>query len=169
MANDVNCKHYDSINGWCEKLSYFGYPKRIEYCPKSPCEYAEPIEQVANDNDIIKALGFCESPDCECTGECPMFRNGINSISDCRGELHKNALALINRQKAEVESFKLIISTYEAETKRVRDIAIEEVGEKLKSHKRRMCGNDNSGLYWDQAVLVDDIDRVMKELTEEKG
>lgn len=55
------------------------------------------------DNDIIKALGFCESPDCECTGECPMFHNGINSISDCRGELHKNALCLINRQKEEIE------------------------------------------------------------------
>lgn len=56
-----------------------------------------------NDNDIIKALGFCESPDCECTSLCPMFYNGTNCISDCRGELHKNALDLINRQKAEIE------------------------------------------------------------------
>jgi hypothetical protein len=30
-----------------------------------------------------------------------------------------------------------------------------------------MCGNDNGGLYWDQAVLVDDIDRALKEMTEE--
>jgi hypothetical protein len=56
-----------------------------------------------NDNDIIKALELCESPTCECTGECPMFHNGTNSISDCRGELHKNALDLINRLKAENE------------------------------------------------------------------
>lgn len=56
-----------------------------------------------SDNDIIKALEFCESLTCECTSECPMFYNGTNSISDCRGELHKNTLDLINRLKAENE------------------------------------------------------------------
>lgn len=118
-----------------------------------------------NDNDIIKALEHCRigkrENDCK---KCPLY----GRVPACVGYLAQNALALINRQKAEIESFKLIISTYEAETKRVRDIAIEEVEEKLKSHKRRMCGNDNGGLYWDQAVLVDDIDRVMKEMTEEQ-
>lgn len=116
-------------------------------------------------NDIIKALEHCRigkrENDCK---KCPLY----GRVPACVGYLAQNALALINRQKAEIESFKLIISTYEVETKRVRDIAIEEVEEKLKSHKRRMCGNDNGGLYWDQAVLVDDIDRVLKAMTEDK-
>ena len=54
MPNDVNCKHYDPENGWCKKRSDWSDPMPyIEYCPKSPCEYAEPIEQPMNDNDII--------------------------------------------------------------------------------------------------------------------
>lgn len=115
-----------------------------------------------NDNDIIKMIEYCFDDDAPCEG-CPLYDDRF-----CKTEILKSALDLINRQKAEIEALKLINSTYEVETKRVRDIAIEEVEAKLKSHKRRMCGNDNGGLYWDQAVLVDDIDRVMKEMTEEQ-
>ena len=68
-----------------------------------------------NDNDIIKALEFCESLTCECTSWCPMFYNGTNSKSDCRGELHKNALDLINRLKAENEELKQRIEVLETE------------------------------------------------------
>ena len=119
------------------------------------------------DNDIIKALE-----------EEKKYVMGLQHRLECHGEetpglikncvLLSNTLNLINRQKAEIESLKLINSTYEVETKRVRDIAIQEFAEKLKSHKRRMCGNDNGGLYWDQAVLVDDIDRALKAMTEEQ-
>ena len=93
-------------------------------------------------------------------------QNDIGRMQNCIHRYCMNAVNLINRQKAEIESLKLINSTYEVETKRVRDIAIQEFAEKLKFHKRRMCGNDNGGLYWDQAVLVDDIDRALKAMTE---
>lgn len=105
-----------------------------------------------NDNDIIKAIEYCFDEDAPCEG-CPMFNKNF-----CKTELLKSALDLINRQKAEISMLNEILD--------IRNATIKEFEEKLKSHKRRMCGNDNGGLYWDQAVLVDDIDRVLKEMTE---
>lgn len=103
MPNDVNCKHYDPINGWCEKLSNFGYPKHFEYCPKSPCEYAEPIEQPMSDNDIIKALGCCRNgSDCDgCRYGYLRTKSGL-----CVDTMHSDARALINRLKSEIETLK---------------------------------------------------------------
>lgn len=98
MKNAVNCKHYDKANGWCEKLSHFGYPKRIEYCPKSPCEHAEPIEQPMTDNDIIKALECCVHQNC---AECQ-----LDKLAFCMDALNSYAHGLIIRQKAEIEGLK---------------------------------------------------------------
>ena len=95
MTNEEKCKYYDPINGWCEKLSNFGYPKHFEYCPKSPCDHAELIEQVANDNDIIKALECCVHQNC---AECQ-----LDELAFCMDALNSYALDLINRQKAENE------------------------------------------------------------------
>ena len=98
-----------------------------------------------NDNDIIKALEFCESLTCECTSECPMFYNGTNSKSDCRGELHKNALDLINRLKTEL-------------------LAVKEAW--------RKSGMDyidlNAEYEVRQDLFNDKIDSLVKEMTEEQ-
>jgi hypothetical protein len=125
MPNDVNCKHYDPINGWCEKLSNFGYPKHFEYCPKSPCEYAEPIEQVANDNDIIKALERCRigkrENDCK---KCPLY----GRVPACVGYLVQDALDLINRQKAEIERLSHIRAELSKEIDKLRDMVAQNEG-----------------------------------------
>lgn len=98
MPNDVNCKHYDPINGWCEKLSNFGYPKHFEYCPKSPCDHAELIEQVVNDNDIIKTWEHCVD-----VGDCATCERKLSCI-----DLPQEVLNLINRQKAEIEKLEKV-------------------------------------------------------------
>lgn len=73
------------------------------------------------------------------------------------GEAHD----LIIRQKAEIEALKLINSTYEAETKRVRDIAIKKFSERLK--KELTTG---SGVI--RRSVLDIINDTLKEMTEEQ-
>lgn len=111
-----------------------------------------------NDNDIIKALGFCESPTCECTSECPMFYNGTNSKSDCRGELHKNALRLINRLKSEIEEQDQAIINALHHMKEIRTEAIKEFAERLQEDLI------NSTLWG--LVSFDRINNLVKKMTE---
>lgn len=118
-----------------------------------------------NDNDIIKALEFCESLTCECTSECPMFYNGTNSKSDCRGELHQNALDLINRQKAEIERlcerlddlYEEVNRTAAEQYKHGKSDAIEEFAERMKD---ALDGKTDP-------VDEYDIDEIAQEMTEE--
>ena len=121
-----------------------------------------------NDNDIIKALEFCESPDCECTRECPMFCNGIKSISDCRGELHKNALDLINRQKAEIERLEDMVAQNEGVLPKYEQLikaeAIKEFEDRLKEKAFYVQESE-----WDGYVVdCNDVIGVAKEMTEDK-
>ena len=54
------------------------------------------------DNEIIKALACCVKDDegaSGCSEKCPLF----DTHTDCATFLRKNALDLINRQKAEIE------------------------------------------------------------------
>ena len=51
------------------------------------------------DNKIIKALEHC-GIECKCSG-CPL--DDSEFVSNCIDKLCKNALNLINRQKAEIE------------------------------------------------------------------
>ena len=116
--------------------------------------------------DICEALRFC-AIEKKCT-RCTLF-----SITDCDAVLMPAVFEMIKRQKSEIERLREVnINICETggkllrERKTIRNATIKELEEKLKSHKRRMCGNDNGGLYWDQAVLVDDIDRALKAMTE---
>ena len=54
------------------------------------------------DEEIIKALQCCSEPCAECD-ECPLYCTGANCSSF---ELHRYALDLFNRQKAEIEKLK---------------------------------------------------------------
>lgn len=56
------------------------------------------------DNDIIKALGICSSEHLGCEDGCPYVEMPCLSGN----ALFKDALALINRQKAEIEEFKIL-------------------------------------------------------------
>lgn len=116
-----------------------------------------------SDNDIIKALEYCVE-----SGNCATCMYKSNCI-----DLPQDILNLVVRQKAEIErltgyneNLQTANTALSNEILDIRNATIKEFEEKLKSHKRRMCGNDNGGLYWDQAVLVDDIDRALKEMTE---
>jgi hypothetical protein len=124
-----------------------------------------------NDNDIIKALDcYVEQTgrkDASCDG-CPLEKNFPYCHRECSEDmLHVMWLDLINRQKAEIEALKLINSTYEAETKRVRDIAIKEFAERLKKHLKWRTEYDEGG--WDidlYTVTKEDIDNLVEEMTE---
>lgn len=49
----------------------------------------------------------------------------------------------------------------------IKKQAYREFAEKLKQHKRKMNGFDWSDEFWDYAVLVEDIDSLLKELVGE--
>ena len=97
------------------------------------------------DEQIIKALDCCHSELGNMCSICPL----LDPDDDyCEDELHKNALNLINRQKAENER----------EINQIKSEAIREFAEKLK---------DKFGIA-DCIVTVDsnDIDDLVKEMTE---
>lgn len=60
-------------------------------------------EQTMTDNDVIKALECCANDYCH-TSECPVFNGTTNE--DCRNELIKSALDLINRLQKDKEYYK---------------------------------------------------------------
>ena len=131
MSNDANCKHYDKENGWCKKLSDWSDPMpHIVYCPKSPCEYAEPIKQPMTDNDIIKALECCaEEPMLNCR-KCPYEK----SCNMGRSDMQKDALDLITRQKAEIERLQEYYKLYFERERAIEELntQIEHLGGNLK-------------------------------------
>lgn len=83
-----------------------------------------------NDNDIIKALEYCEKR-YPCTNFCPMFYNGTATKSDCRRMLHENALDLINRQKTEIEKLR-------KENTELKDGYFQKRNEEIE-HQELMC------------------------------
>lgn len=108
------------------------------------------------DEEIIKGLECCfVKEDCK---DCLMDKNG----SKCMNEIGKNALNLINKQKAEIERLKespiiaVLCPMWKAE-------AIREFAEKLKEKALLVEIAD-----YEYAVLVDDIDELVKEMTEVK-
>ena len=181
MTNEVKCKHYDEENEWCKKLSDWSDPMpHIVYCPKSPCEHAEPIKQPMNDNDIIKALECCGNQMYSCTDK------------RCKAKTLGEAHDLINRQKAEIErltkrleeekhalfeqqaytvklqaendEFREIIFTDRSEAiKTLKAEAIKEFAERLKSI-RKGC----SFTFYSNRHFCESIDNLVKEMTEEQ-
>ena len=55
------------------------------------------------DEQIKKALECCSKPYCN-NNKCPLHKNTVNT-KDCITQLSNNALALINRQQAEIEKW----------------------------------------------------------------
>jgi hypothetical protein len=125
------------------------------------------------DNKIVKALECCaEHPNCK---NCPC----VDKIG-CVNLISKDALDLIKRQKAEIERLESKVNRlkqYDEErdirlharlTATARTEAIKEFAERLKSKTRKLTEYDEGG--WDMdvyAVSVDDIDNLVKEMTEE--
>ena len=124
------------------------------------------------DEQIIKALDCCHSEFGNMCSICPLF-DPDNDY--CEDELHKDALNLINRQKAELERLKKNIDGLNIFTtnhiKVIRVQAIKEFAERLKI-KVKMYNSEGV----DEGDLIDDlltegetveiIDNLVKEMTE---
>lgn len=53
---------------------------------------------------------------------------------------------------------------YAKDISKAKDEAIKEFWGKLKKHSRKMQSSDFSGEFWDRAVLVEDGDKLLKEM-----
>ena len=105
------------------------------------------------DNEIIRCLRHCRAGDCE---NCKAL-----NVCDATFSFHKEALDLINRQKAEIESLKhrkTELQIRNQELQHEKSEAIKEFAEELKN-----CFAI-SGDYLD---IINIIDNILKEMTEE--
>ena len=117
------------------------------------------------DKETIKGLECCEKDDCD---NCP------NDFGNCYANLAGYALALINRQQAEVERLKeeklqVVVplkncgnSFMVKDAKTIRTEAIKEFAERLKSESILCAGC----VPWYD--IHDTIDTLVKEMTEEQ-
>lgn len=127
------------------------------------------------DEQIIKAyercftLGFDEST----CYECPFY----TATAKCTEDLRDSALALINRQRAEIERLKKknTILSKNADTAfqdgldENRDLFKKEVepeirNKAIKEFAERLKGKKEPWLY----IRLEEIDKLVKEMTEEK-
>ena len=114
------------------------------------------------DNEIIKALEWhlnSDVKDCEGCSYKPNKPYGM-----CVEVLLRDALDLINRQKAEIESLnereRILIYHVAVE----RENAIKEFAERL---KQLSCFYDLDNYHSFEAIDVEDVDSLVKEMTEE--
>ena len=121
-------------------------------------------ERKYTDEEIIKAMECCEKTTAIGCKDCPLGEER-DTGETCVTTLCKNVLDLINRQKAEIEKLEKgelsKAMTFNSETiKRCVDEAIREFAERLKEkHKNHLVCN----IY----VLNNEIDNLVKEMTEE--
>lgn len=129
------------------------------------------------DEQIIAGLKCCvRTPSySRCTGRCPLWDYCNNENDDF--DICEQALVLINRQNAEIERLKsrdeefllknyAFDKYYDEHIRRAKSEAIKEFAERLKwkahSHSCRYLGNT----YAIQAIGIQDIDSLVKDMTE---
>lgn len=125
------------------------------------------------DNEIIKAMQCVIGNDVSCS-ECE-YQKAL-PFPSCRRMCAKDALDLINRQKAENErlkcemgkllpkdcSYAMQMEVSNKLESQIKSEAIKEFAERLK----RYSFVDNLSLDGKETVYVDDIDNLVKEMTE---
>lgn len=104
------------------------------------------------DNDIIKALDMCSDENAGCS-ECPYS----DDYTICNERIAKDALDLINRQKAEIESLNEQERILICQLAEERDKAIKEFAEKLKTEL-------TTGSAVMRVSTIDCIDNLVKEM-----
>ena len=111
-----------------------------------------------NDNDIIEALGQCETQK-TCSG-CPYFEK-----IGCKKHLYQDAFNLINRQKAEIERYLFSIKLLESDVKAARTEAIKDFAERLKGKSivARTCENSK----FEKVTTISNIDNLVEEMVGE--
>ena len=125
------------------------------------------------DNEIIKAMQCVMGNDVSCS-ECE-YQKAL-PFPSCRRMCAKNALDLINRQKAENESLKVDLAKCSIRldnlyktADEIKSEAIKEFAERLKKYFKKF-----SGAYWMfkgepkhiPEDIIPDIDKIVKEMTE---
>lgn len=108
------------------------------------------------DEQIMKALECCSKSDCE---NCNRQWSYVAQW-DCMRHIMRLSLDLINR----INCFADIGKMYSEIRAEAKTEAYKEFAEILKKHGRKMCSSDFSGEFWDYAVLVEDIDNLLKEM-----
>ena len=117
-----------------------------------------------NDNDIIKALKCCRGGKREYgCNKCPLYCR----VPACTGHLTEAALDLINRQKAEIER----LQKYNTDMARKHyNDGIRGFAERLKRDITINNTEDGCLIYSiDYGCLMEDIDNLVKEMTEGEG
>ena len=121
------------------------------------------------DEEIIKALEYCNADRNECD-KCVLQKECESN--PFYSAVAEHALDLINRQKSEIERLKgstIVNNIMESQRikREAKAEAYKEFAEKLKQHKRKMKGFDLTEEFWDYAILVEDIDNLLKEMVRE--
>lgn len=153
------------------------------------------VEIFANEILCIRrrASGICNGgTDCN---TCDLLMNEVEIIEAYQRAMKHNDL--IKRQKAEIERLKHILVSFMSEVenwehkygvdtsnipkiavlgtekenciKQVKSEAYREFWMKLRTHGHKMMGSDWSGEFCAKAILVEDGDNLLKELTESKN
>ena len=115
------------------------------------------------DNEIIKAMQCVIGNDANCS-ECTYEK--VLPFPSCRMMCAKNALDLINRQKAEILELQKRIINWSADMDyrpdEIKSEAIKKFADRLKEHKILL----KDGHYLVDAICIDNI---VKEMTEGKN
>ena len=113
------------------------------------------------DEQIIKALECCATDDGNDCFQCPygniVYKSGNGG---CVNRCRKDALALINRQKAEIERLKGEVVTNNI--MKATRIKKEAKSEAIKEFAERLKERNKPWLH----VHLEDIDNLVKEMTE---
>ena len=117
------------------------------------------------DNEIIKAMQCVMGNDVSCS-ECEYQK--VLPFPSCRNMCAKNALGLINRQKAEIERLKKNIDGLNIfTTDYIKVIRLQVMKEFVEEFKRKatVVHKTHSGKYWYE-IDDDEIDNILKEMME---
>lgn len=119
------------------------------------------------DNEIIKAMQCVIGNDVNCS-ECTYQK--VLPFPSCRMICAKNALDLINRQKAENESLKVDLAKCSIRldnlyktANEIKSEAIKDFAERLKKYAKELHIGDN--ISW-LVLGVGRVDQLVKEMTE---
>ena len=115
------------------------------------------------DNEIIKAMQCVIGNDVNCS-ECT-YQKAL-PFPSCRNMCAKNALALINRQKAEILELQKRIINWRTDMDyrpdEIKSEAIKEFAERFVNEKCAYCTVDTDEMVF----FKKDIDKLVKEMTE---
>ena len=107
------------------------------------------------DNEIIKALECCNRNDYGGCDDCPFYHRCVNNE-----RLSIFTLALINRQKAEIERLKGKVDMYEEERKYHFEMSRQRIAEGIKEFAERIkLLNQENLIIWNEQ-----IDNLAKEM-----